>query len=129
MRNFDEEIKELENEIKNIEVTKKEKNTQLESLKREQREKQEEQQKPIPLDRTKRDFYGKPILIGDWVSVTRRGKFNETEGVVVKINKWITFEDRKGAKQCRAPSNLIVSDLPSTYHVRKRNAGRSPKQH
>ena len=128
MRNVDEEIKELEKDIKNLEVTKKEKSTQLESIKKEQREKQEAQQESIPVDRTKRDFYGKPILVGDWVNVTREGKFNETEGIVVKINKWITFEDRKGVKQCRAPCNLIVSDLPATYHVGKWNTGRSPKR-
>ena len=128
MRNFDKEIKELEKDIKNLEVTKKEKNTQLELLKREQREAKEAQQRPVPNDRTKRDFYDKPILVGDWVNVTRKGKFDGTEGIVVKINKWITFEDRKGVKQCRAPTNLIVSNLPATCHVGTWNTSRSPKR-
>lgn len=128
MRNFDEEIKELEKEIKILEVTKKKKNTQLESLKKEQRETKEIHQKPIPVDRTKRDFYGKPITVGDWVNVTRKGKFDGTEGIVVKINKWITFEDKDGVKQCRAPTNLIVSNLPATCHVGNCNTSGSPKR-
>ena len=128
MRNFDEEIKELEKDIKNLEVTKKEKNTQLKSIKKEQREAQEAQQKSIPVDRTTKDFYGKQILVGDWVNVTRKGKFDGTEGIVVKINKWITFEDRKGVKQCRAPCNLIVSNLPASCHDGNWNTSGSPKR-
>ena len=129
MRNFDEEIKELERDIKNLELTKNEKKTQLESIKKAKREIEEAQQELIPdCDRTTRDFYGKPILIGDWVNVTRKGRFNGTEGIVTKIKKWVTFEDREGVKQCRAPCNLIVSDLPATYHVGNCNAGGNPKR-
>ena len=128
MRNFDEEIKELEKDIKNLEVTKKEKSTQLESIKKVQRETQEVQQESITVDRTTRDFYGNPILVGDWVNVTRKGKFSGTKGIVVKINKWVTFKDREGVKQCRAPCNLIVSNSPATYHVGKWNTGGSSKR-
>ena len=38
MRNFHEEIKEIERDIKNLQVTKKQKQTQLRRVKREQRE-------------------------------------------------------------------------------------------
>ena len=170
MRNFDDEIKELEKEIKNLELTKNEKKTQLERIKNEQREQftnkekftkeqhetseerftneerieneehkkftneerieneehknqQTQQESTQNRDRTLRDFYGKPILVGDWVNVTRKGKFSNIEGIVTKIKKWVTFEDRKGVKQYRAPHNLIVSDLPANYHVRNHNAG------
>ena len=87
MRNFDEEIKELEKYIQNIEVTKKEKKTQLELVKKEQkdqREIQEAEQASISfVDRTIRDYYGKLILVGDWVNMTKNGRFNRTKGIVV----------------------------------------------
>ena len=38
MRNFDEEIKEVERDTKNLQVTKKQKKTQIRKVKREQRE-------------------------------------------------------------------------------------------
>ena len=118
MRNFDEEIKELERDIKNLEVTKKQKKTQLQTLKKEQREILENEQVTSPIvNSTIRDFYGKPILVGDWVNVTKKGRFNGIEGIVVKIKKWVTFEDTGGVKQSRAPQNLIVSDLPASEHV------------
>ena len=66
---------------------------------------------------TIRDHYGKEILVGDWVEVTKKGKFNSIEGTVVKINKWVTFKDTKGVKQFRAPHNLIVSNLRAGNHV------------
>ena len=94
MRNFDEEIKELEKVIKNLEITKKQKRTQLTVVKREQRETQEaEQFSSSIVEDTIRDHYGKPILVGDWVNVTKKGKFNGIEGTVVKFKKWVTFED------------------------------------
>ena len=129
MRNFDKEVKELEQDIKNLELTKKEKKTQLESIKKEQRETQEAQQESIPgFDCTAKDFYGKPILVGNWVNVTRKGKFNGTEGIVIKIKKWVTFEDKEGVKQCRAPCNLIVSNLPASCHDGNWNTSGSPKR-
>ena len=60
MRNFDEEIKEIERDIKNLEVTKKQKKTQLKKVKREQREilKTEQVTSPI-VNSTIRDHCGK----------------------------------------------------------------------
>ena len=104
MRNFDEEIKELERHIKKLEVTKKQKKTQLQTLKREQREILETEQVTSPIVNSAfRDFYGKPIPVEDWAHVTKKGKFNGIEGTVVKIKKWVTFEDTGGVKQSRAP--------------------------
>ena len=128
MRNLDEEIKQLEKDIKNLELTKEEKKAQLELIKKKQREIRKTESVPIQdFDRVTRDYYGKPILVGDWVRVTRKGKFNETEGIVVRINKWVTFEDRKVIKQCRISHNLIVSDSPATYHVVGRDTNGKPK--
>ena len=124
MRNFDEEINELEKDIKNLEVTKKQKKTQLETVKREQRVVRETEQITSPtVNSAISDHYGKPILVGDWVNVTKKGRFNGIEGTVIKIKKWVTFEDIEGVKQFRAPHNLIVSDLPANKHVRNFNAG------
>ena len=60
------------------------------------------------------------MLIGDWMTVKRKRKFKGNERTVVKIKKWVTFEDREGIKQSRASHNLIVSDFPVSYHGRKR---------
>ena len=120
MRNLDEEIKVIEEKIKALEVTKNQKKTQLKKIKREQREEHIVEVSPYAIvDDTPRDLYGKPILVGDWVNVKRKGRFNGTEGTVVKIQKWVTFEDTEGFKQSRAPHNLIVSNLPASDHVRK----------
>jgi len=57
MRNFDEEIKELEKDIKNLELTKEEKKTQLKLIKTEQRKIKKTQQASIPgFDRGTRDY-------------------------------------------------------------------------
>ena len=99
MRNFDEEIKELKRDIKNLEVMKKQKKTQLKTVKREQREILETEQVTSPIvNSTISDYYGKPILVGDWVNVTKKERFNGIKGTVVKIKKWVTFEDTEGVK-------------------------------
>ena len=128
MRNFDEEIKELTRDIENLEVTKNKKKAQLQLLKKVKRETQEAEQASVAaVDRTARDHHGKQILIGDWVIVKRKGKFKGTEGTVVNIKKWLTFEDRQGIRQSRASHNLIVSDFPASYHGRKRRTRSSTK--
>ena len=129
MRNFDEEIKELEKDIKKLEITKKQKRTQLTVVKREQREIQEaEQASSSIIEDTIRDHNGKPIFVGDWVNVTKKGKFNGIERTVVKTKKWVTFKDTEGIKQFRASHNLIVSDLPASKHVRDLNPRRKPRR-
>ena len=123
MRNFDEEIKEIERDIKKLQVTKKQKQTQLRKVKREQRETIQTEQDTSPIvNSTIRDHYGTPILVGDWVTVTKKGKFKSVEGTVVRIKKWVTFEDTDGVKQVRASHNLIVSDLLDSEHVGESNS-------
>ena len=81
MRNFDKEIKELVKGIKELEVTKKQKKMQLRTVKKEQCKVQRaEQSSRSVVDNTIRDYYGKPILVGDWVNVTKKGRFNGVEG-------------------------------------------------
>ena len=112
MRNYVEEIKELTSEINNLNLAKNEKVSQLERVLREQKENKKRESSPIL-----RDQAGAVIKIGDWVIATTSGKFKLTEGTVVRINKWITFEDHAGVKQVRAPRNLLISN-----HGRKRAA-------
>ena len=102
MRNFDEKIKELEENIKELEITKKQKKTQLKIIKREQREIQKAEETSYAIvDDAAKDFYEKPIVLGDLVKVTRKGRFRGFEGTIVKIQKWVTFDDTEGFKQSR----------------------------
>ena len=78
MRNYTEEIKELTSEINDLNLAKSKKESQLENENRK---------------RTKRE---------------KARRFRETEGTVARVNKWITFEDRTGVKQTRAPKNLFI---------------------
>ena len=122
MRNFDEEIKKLEKDVKTLEITTRQKKTQLKKIEEEQREIQNlEKTSTLTSEHTIRDtirdHYGKEIQVGDWVKVTKKGRFNSIEGTVVRINKWVTFEDSKGVKQVRAPHNLIVNELRTGNHV------------
>ena len=112
MRNYDKEVKELTSEIKALNLATRVKEDQLEKVLREQKEKAQKESSPIL-----RDQAGAVIKIGDWVIATTSGKFKLTEGTVVRINKWITFEDHAGVKQVRAPRNLLISN-----HGRKRAA-------
>ena len=105
MRNYNKEIKELTSEINDLNLAKREKENQLERVLREQKEKAQKESSPIL-----RDQAGAVIKIGDWVKATTSGKFKSIEGTVVRINKWITFEDHAGVKQVRAPKNLLISN-------------------
>ena len=105
MRNYDKEIKDLMSEINDLNLAKREKENQLERVLREQKEKAQKESSPIL-----RDQAGAVIKIGDWVKATTSGNFKLIEGTVVRINKWITFEDHTGVKQVRAPKNLLISN-------------------
>ena len=123
MRKFDDKTKEIIEDIKILKLTKKQKETQLRAVKAEQREVQRNKVSPVIVDDDiVRDYFGKPIFIGDWVNVVKKGKYKGTEGTVVKVKKWVTFRDRTGAKQFRAPYNLIVSDLSASVHDGERYA-------
>ena len=111
MRNFDAEVKELLREIKALKLAKKEKEIQLRAVRREHREvlKSKESYRTKD-DDILRDHFGKPISIGDWVSViTKEGVLISTEGTVIKKKKWVTFLSTRGGKQFKAPYNLVVS--------------------
>ena len=89
---------------------------------------QEAEQTLIPaVEHVIRECYGKPTLVGEWASVTKKGRFNGTEGIAVKIMKWETFEDRKGSKQCRDSHDLIASDFLDSHHIRDHIADGKPK--
>ena len=105
MRNYDKEVKELTSEINALNLAKRDKEDQLEKVLREQKEKAQKESSPIM-----RDQAGAVIKTGDWVIATTSRKFKSTEGTVVRINKWITFEDHAGVKQVRAPKNLLISN-------------------
>ena len=122
MRNYAEEIRELTSEINDLSLAKSKKESQLERVLREQKENEKRESSPIP-----RDQAGAVIKIGDWVRATTSGKFNLIEGTVVSINKWITFEDRTGVKQIRAPKNLLISNYGRKCASRPGNNANSRK--
>ena len=106
MRNYAEEIRELTSEINDLSLAKSKKESQLERVLREQKENEKR---------------------GDWVRATTSGKFNLIEGTVVRINKWITFEDCTGVKQIRAPKNLLISNYGRKCASRPGNNANSRK--
>ena len=120
MRNFDDKIKELFEDIEKLKLTKKQKETQLRAVKKEQREVQRSKVTPVILDdNIVRDHFGKPIFIDNRVSVVKKRNYKSTEGIVVKIKKWVTFTDITGTKQFRAPYSLM-SDLSASEHDKER---------
>ena len=114
MRNFKNEIEELINEIKDLNVTKEEKETQLKIVREEQRESIKNNNNTTFVKGVLRDRFGKPISIGDRVKTTTKGKHRSDHGRVIRYEKWVTFEDVTGVEQVRAPSNLIVQEIETT---------------
>ena len=122
MRNYDEEIERLSKEIRNLDLEKQSKETQLQRvLQNKETQLQrvlKEQEKAIEKKKEKKtvqtvDKVGKPIFIGDRVIATTNGRFKEQSGTVTNLKKWVTFTDANGVKQVRAPANLIVQDVRS----------------
>ena len=88
MRKFDDEIKELIEDIKILKLTKKQKETQLRAVEAEQREVQINKALPVIVnDDTVRDYFGKPIFIGDWVNVVKKGKYKGNQETLAKVKK------------------------------------------
>ena len=106
MRNYDEEIEQLRREIEDLELEKQDKETQIQRILRERKQKFSEKKNPNIVDKS-----GRVILIGNRVIATTTGKFEERSGVVTDIKKWVTFVDTNGVKQVRAPNNLLVQDV------------------
>ena len=123
MRNYDFEIEELTEDIKELEVEKRKKERRLNQLLM-----GKESTGAENTSRTLKDLFGKPITVRDWVKVVTKGKFNSTEGEVTKITKWVTFLDSHGIKQVRAPHNLIVvEDVRSVSGTSSSRRGRKPQ--
>ena len=109
MRNYDEEIERLSNEIRNLDLEKQSKETQLQRVLKEQEkaiEKKKEKETVQTVDKV-----GRPIFIGDRVIATTISRFKEQSGIVTNLKKWVTFTDANGVKQVRAPANLLVQDV------------------
>ena len=104
MEDYEESIKQLTKDIAQLTVAKERKEAQLRALLREQKKNKYAKNSPIL-----RDQAGVIIRKGDWVKATSTGKFNRSEGTVVNFKKWVTFEDRTGVKQVRAPNNILIS--------------------
>ena len=97
MKDYDEIIKQLTDNIARLSVAKNKKEAQLKAILRKQKESKEVKNLPIL-----RDQAGVIIRKGDWVKATSIGKFNRNEGTVVSLKKWVTL-------QVRAPDNILVS--------------------
>ena len=104
MRNYDEEIKELNSDIERLSIKKDKKESQLKSVLLEQKENKKRSSKIL------KDRAGIPIKKGDWIKTVTTGKSNTNEGTVVNLQKWVTFEDCTGVKQVRASHNVLVSN-------------------
>ena len=116
MSNYDCEIEELTKDIQKLEITRLDKERKLkELLKKKENFKEEKRDYDI------KDRHGNAIFIGDRVKVVTKGRFNSTEGKVIKIKKWVTFLDTSGVKQVRAPANLIVTENVAKRHTHGSN--------
>ena len=82
MRNFENEIRELTKDIKDLRVTKEDKGSQLDGVSKEQRESIKNKKTTTFTEEILRDHFDKPISIGDWVKVTTKGRFNSKHGRV-----------------------------------------------
>ena len=102
MRNLDEEIQELTDKIKRLEIVKSERKDQLSHLLREREESEKKKYPPIVRDKAR-----VIIIKGHWVKLMKPGNFLYNEGTVPGIKK-ITFPDTEGIKHVRVLNNLLV---------------------
>ena len=128
MKRFDNEIRQLTINIDRLSIAKSEKEAQLKLLLQKQKESKKEPNSPIL-----RDQAGVIIRKGDWVKATSIGKFDRSKGTVVNLKKWVTFKDRTGVKQVRAPNNILISndgrERPrNTSSARRGNKSQSPTE-
>ena len=105
MRNYEEEIEQLRQNMKDLDLEKQEKETQLQCVLREQENEKAEMKTTQVVDRS-----GRAILTGDQAITTTVGRFKENSGIVTNIKKWVTFTDVNGVNQVQAPGNLLVQD-------------------
>ena len=65
MRNFENKIRELTKDIEDLRVTKEDKESQLDRVRKEQRESIKNERTTASTEDILRDHFGKPISIGD----------------------------------------------------------------
>ena len=117
MKDYDEEIENLEAKIEKLKL---ERSRQEDTNKRMKENKNKKNTNTRAKEKTTErnskeseqivDSTGRTIRIGDSVHAVTKVRFRETEGTVKNIRKWVTFEDRNGVKQTRAPYNLRVQN-------------------
>ena len=111
MRNYEKEMEILKRAIEDLELEKRNKETQLQRVLRD-RKRDDRKQDDLERKNTQVvDKSGRAIHIGDRVTATTIGKFKEKSGIVTDIKKWVTFTDAAGIKQIRALTNLLVQDF------------------
>ena len=111
MRNYDEEIEQLRRDLEDLNTKKQDKETQLQRVLREQKQKNSEKTNTQAKKNTQAtDRSGRAIFIGNRVIAITAGKFKENSGIVTDIKKRIIFTDANGVKQVSAPNNLLVQD-------------------
>ena len=93
-RHYDKEIEKLNTELSDLELERTYKKLQLQKILKEKREDTQKRKSSAGL----KDKVRKTILIGDWVKTTPSEKFICTEGRVVRLKSWVTFEDVSGVK-------------------------------
>ena len=104
MRNYNFEIRELSEDIKELKVATAEKERKLNRLLKKKHSTEIQKEDSAP-----KDQLGKPIAVHDWVKVVTKGKFKSTEGKLRKIaGKWVMCLDASSVKQVRASRDLIV---------------------
>ena len=110
MRNFESEIEELKEELKILQLQSRTLAKETQKIKNRLNSSEAEKRSVtnISNDSNVRDCCNVTIKVGDWVKILTQGRFIRNEGRVVNIKKWVTFEDKGGIKQVRAPQNLIV---------------------
>ena len=123
-RNYEKEIENLLRDIEVLELQKSAKETQLQRVQRDRKRNDQKKKATQASDERYRkqneqkkkatqalDESGRVIQLGDRVTATTTGKFKEKTGIVTEIKKWVTYTDKNGVKQTRAPANLRVEDV------------------
>ena len=130
MRNYAKEVEQLSKDIQSLDTKKRDKETQLRCIVKEEKESLKEKRATFL-----KDSAGSIIRKGNWVKAITQGKFEHNEGEIVGFKKWVTFLDVTGVKQVRAPNNLLIiqnvrecSDKSSSDSRHKRRSPRTDTQ-
>jgi len=102
MRNYEQDIEELTEIIRELQTENRRNRTQINRLTK-QKTKDQNKTKQEGADRD-----GNHFRVGDKVKALTSGKFHCKAGTVVSIKKWVTFRATDKSLQSRAPGNLRV---------------------